>query len=258
LLELARVWLDDPNYSHGFLVPLVSGYLAYQYVRRVGGSDKGNVPAGLVWLTGGCWLHLAAVLLWWPPIDLVALVTILHGLAILLGGREWARGLRFPIRFLFFLFPLPVVLTERLAITLQDVVAGLSTRVLALFLPAHRDGYKILVPGAQLEVGEACSGLRQLMAFVALTLIVVHLSRRSRLFKGLLLVSDAGGGGLEPAARAADGVHYPELRRPLDQPQRERDPRRRLLVPRCLGPADDGRRPPPAAGHRLVAGARAA
>src|SRR5262249_33494044 len=159
------------------------------YVRRVGWPDKGNVPAGLVWLTGGCWLHLAAVLLWWPPIDFAALVTILHGLAVLAGGRQWARGFRFPILFLFFLFPLPVALTQPMAEWLQAVVARLSTHVLALFLPAHRNGYEILLPGAQLNVGEACSGLRQMLAFTALTLIVVHVSKRSGLFKALLLVS---------------------------------------------------------------------
>jgi exosortase len=188
-VELVRVWSEDDNYSHGFLVPLVSAYLAYQYVRRVGGPREGNVPAGLVWLVGGCFLHLAAVVLWWPPIDYVALVTILHGLAVLAGGREWARGFRFPILFLFFLFPLPVALTDRLAVELQGIVTTLSTLVLSFFLPVHRDGYEILLPGPRLEVGEACSGLRQLVAFAALTLIVVHLSHRGWWYKALLLLA---------------------------------------------------------------------
>jgi exosortase len=187
--ELARVWSTDDNYSHGFLVPLVSACLAWQYVRRVGGPGEGNVPAGLVWLSGGCFFHLAAVVLWWPPIDCVALMAMLHGLAVLAGGREWARGFRFPILFLVFLFPLPAALTERLAVELQGIVTALATDVLSFFLPVHRDGSTILLPGSRVEVGEACSGLRQLIAFAALTLIVVHLSGRGRLFKELLLLA---------------------------------------------------------------------
>src|SRR5437870_8214500 len=86
------------------------------------------------------------------------------------------------------MFPLPATLTERMAVCLQGIVTGLATQLLQLFLPAYREGNFIHLPDQQLEVGEACSGLRQIVAFAALTLIVAHASRRSLLYKvGLLL-----------------------------------------------------------------------
>src|SRR5262249_28884689 len=134
-------------------------------------------------------IHLVAVVVWVPWIDFLALVPMLHGTAVLVGGREWARGFRFPIWFLFFMFPVPLALTKPAGLWLQEVVSSLATAVLQLFVPAYQKGYQIFMPGCQIEVGEACNGMRQLMAFAALTFVVVHLCGRSAFFKVALLVA---------------------------------------------------------------------
>src|SRR5262249_30247153 len=148
--------------------------------RSPGNSRSGisDFPRGLAWILVGCLLRLTAEVIGLIPIDFLALAAILYGMAWLIGGRTWARGLTFPILFLFFMFPLPVFMTERAAIWLQGIVTPLATGILQLFLPAYREGYFIKLPGQELEVGEACSGLRQVVAFAALTLLVAHLSRR--------------------------------------------------------------------------------
>jgi exosortase len=196
--ELSRLWCADANYSHGFLVPLVSGYFAWWHFRAAGWPRDSAVAPALVWLVGGCLFHLAAVVVWLPPLDFVALAAVLHGLALLAGGRVWARGLTFPILFLFFMFPLPAALADRAALWLQGVVSTLGTSLLQFFVPAHQEGNWIELPGQRLEVGEACSGLRQVVAFVALALVVAHVSRRSWPFKVGLLLSAV------PAAVAAN------------------------------------------------------
>jgi exosortase len=188
-LELKATWDEDRNYSHGYLVPFVSAYLAYLVWQRQGSPRRGNFRAGIAWLGVGCLLHLFAVVVWYPPVDFVALTSILYGFAVLAGGRQWARGFRFPILFLFFLFPLPAALTNDMAVWLQGTVTTLATHTLGFFVPVHREGNFIQMAGGSMEVGEACSGLRMLIAFAALTLIVVHLSQRSLLFRALLLCS---------------------------------------------------------------------
>jgi exosortase len=187
--ELARNWLEDDNCSHGFLVPFVSGFLLVRHLRRQGWPQQSDLGGGLIFLLAGCFLHLAAVVVWLPPLDFLALAALLHGGARAVGGRQWAAGLWFPILFLFFLFPLPAALTDGLSTMLQDVVTTLATFFLQLFLPAWRQGNWIFLPGQQLEVGEACSGLRQVVTFAALTLLVAHLSQRSLPFKAGLVVS---------------------------------------------------------------------
>jgi exosortase len=178
-LELGRRWMDDANYSHGFFVPLVSAILAWRWVRTAGVPRAGQGALGLAWILGGCLLHLLAQAVWFPPVDFLALTLSLYGLAVLAGGRSWARGLRFPIAFLFFMFPLPAALTEPVALWLQDVVSGLGTALLQFFMPAYREGNLIYLPRQRLEVGEACSGLRQVVAFLALALLIGQVRARS-------------------------------------------------------------------------------
>jgi exosortase len=188
--ELYANWKDDPNYSHGFLVPLVSAFLAYRAYRRQGPPREGNLAAGLFWVAVGGLFHLFAVLIWWPPVDFLALAMTLFGVAVAAGGRAWARGFVFPIFFLFFMFPLPVVLVDRTALWLQDNVTGLATHLLNLFFPTHRVGNFIHAAGQRrVEVGEACSGLRQLVAFAALACILTHLVGRSLVYRVLLFLA---------------------------------------------------------------------
>jgi exosortase len=189
IVGLARLWLDDDMYSHGFLVPFISAFLAWRVLRRGIPGEEGVAGAAMVWIAGGGFLHLLALITGLPPIDFIALAAILHGLAVLVGGREWARQFRFPILFLVFMFPLPVLLTDQAAVWLQSVVTRLATAILDLFMPTYHVGYIIHLPGCELEVGEACSGLRQIMALAALTLLVAHLSKRSWVFKAGLLLS---------------------------------------------------------------------
>jgi exosortase len=188
--ELVRVWLGDPNYSHGLLVPAVSLFFAWAWLRREPYAGRGEALPGLFWLGLGCVGHLAAFIVDVTLLDAPALMAILYGLAVLAGGRAWARGLAFPIGFLFFLFPLPAAWTQAVALWLQGVVSSLGTSLLQLGVPACREGCVIALPWGRLEVGEACSGLRQLIAFTALALVVAHLSGRGLGFR-LALVAAA-------------------------------------------------------------------
>jgi exosortase len=181
-------WVNDDNYSHGFLVPVVSAWLAWEVLRRHGWTGQGNTVAGLSWLTVGCGLLLWGDIVGWMPIDFMALVMTLYGLAVLAGGRAWAQRFLFPILFLFFMFPLSPVLLNYAATWLQDKVATGGTVLLQLFVPAHQIGNKIYLPGQHIEIGEQCSGLRQIVAFAALALLVAYLSPRRLPFRlGIIL-----------------------------------------------------------------------
>lgn len=186
-VELVHLWRNDENYSHGFFIPLVSGYLAWRWLRQAGPPVAGNLTYGLVWLTFGCVVHLAAVVIWLPPVDFLGLAAMLYGLAILAGGRNWAAGFTFPILYLFVAFPLPVAWTESLSLWLQGVVTSLAAALLQMIGPVYREGNFLFLPGHPLEVGQACSGLRQLQAFVALALLVAYLCPGSWPHKFLLV-----------------------------------------------------------------------
>ena len=99
------------------------------------------------------------------------------------------------------MFPLPPAIDIKLAVWLQGMVSTAATWVLQLFVPVYQDGNRIVMPGQPLEVGEQCSGLRQVVAFAALTLLVAYYSNRRLPFRvGIVLA------GL-PVAVAANLLH---------------------------------------------------
>jgi exosortase len=186
---LYELWRTDDNYSHGYLVPAVSAYLAWGVFRRQGLSGKPNYLLGAGLLVLGCLLRLGAVVIDVPLADFLALALMLFGLAVVAGGLRWGSGFLFPIFFLIFMFPLPTALDVKLAVWLQGIVTTASTWVLQLFVPAYHDGNRLVLPGHSLEVGEQCSGLRQVVTFAALTLLVAHFSDRRLSFRvGIVLV----------------------------------------------------------------------
>ncbi|MCI0459351.1 MAG: exosortase/archaeosortase family protein, partial [Gemmataceae bacterium] len=190
LAILVRAWWLDPNYSHGFAVPVISGWLAWRQLNKHGIPASGEVPLGCALLLFGGVVHLAAVVIAWPPLDFVALVIILRGLAVTVGGRQWASDFTFPILFLFFMFPLPITWTSLVALWLQNVVSTVSAGILELFMVVHLRGHTLTVAGVDpLVVAPECSGLRQIVAFVALGALIGHLFRKPLLFTVLLILA---------------------------------------------------------------------
>lgn len=194
LHELVRSWEDNPANSHGYLVPIVSLLFAWRAWRSAGPSAAATVGGGTValgWfeLALGVALRFAStfldVLLW----DVFSLILVLRGLLLILGGRDAVRRFGFPVLFLVFMAPLPVSCYQWIAVALQQVVSDLSTMILlVLEVPVYRDGYVLHLPGYEMEVGAACSGLTQLTAYVALTLAVAHFSKRRVWYKVALVL----------------------------------------------------------------------
>jgi exosortase len=187
--QLYELWKIDDNYSHGFLVPAAGAYLAWTAFRRLGPPAKPSYALGGVILLLGCVLRLAAVVVPLPLADFLALAVLLFGLAVLVGGLRWGSGFLFPILVLGFMFPLPTAVDVQLAVWLQQLVTVVSTWVLQLFIPAYHDGGRLVLPGHPLEVGEQCSGLRQVVAFAFLTMLVAYFSGRRWPFRVGIIVA---------------------------------------------------------------------
>lgn len=183
-LELARIWDRDQNYSHGYAVLPASLVLACVAWRRRGSMVRSFASPNGVWLALfevilGLVLHLLAWLAGILILDVASLIVVMCGLTLLLGGREAYWRYRFPIMFLIFMAPLPTAWYQPIALAMQQLVSSISAHLFeATGTAVYREGYLILLPGYTLEVGEACSGLRQLTAILALALAIGYLSGR--------------------------------------------------------------------------------
>ena len=200
---LVHAWSTDDNYTHGPLVVLAAVGLAVHALRRRAGgrtslrdstrptlfrTSHRDRALGIVMVALALLLHGVAWLLGFILLDVVSLVTLLLAGALALGGRTLRRDLGLPILLILFAAPLPVAWYQPLALGLQKLVSGLSATIFALGgLSVYREGYVIHLSGMALEVGAACSGMRQLTAYLALGAVIGHLAGRGRWFTISLL-----------------------------------------------------------------------
>jgi exosortase len=189
--HFAYTWTTDENYSHGFLVPLISLYFANEAARRGPTAVRSGVGLGITLLVAAI---LGRVVTTIVPVGIISDLAFLLGLAgivALTAGREALRRYGFALGFLVFMVPLPIALYTAIASPLQLLVSRLGGALLMLCgIPVLVQGNMMTLPGdVQMFVAEACSGMRQLTGFLALTTAVAYLSARPAWYRALLVAS---------------------------------------------------------------------
>ena len=146
LPNLVADWGNDPDYSHGFLIPLLSGYFLWERRHALAQLPVQPSPVGfLIMLLG-----IALLLLGQVGAELflmrVSLVVLIAGLVLYHGGWRYLKGIAFPIVFLLFMIPWPAIILNALTLPLQLLAARLSTSSLQLMnLPVYREGNVIFL-----------------------------------------------------------------------------------------------------------------
>ena len=191
LIHFYVSWSSDENYSHGFLVPLISLYFANLAAERGPLKIRGGTGLGLALLITGLLVKLATVVVVVGTLGDVALLFTLTGLCLLIFGSEITKRYAFAIAFLVFMIPLPVSLYARIASPLQLMVSRIASVLMnATGIPVLTEGNMMTLPGGvQMFVAEACSGMRQLTGFLALTAAVAYLVSRPGWYRVALMAS---------------------------------------------------------------------
>lgn len=188
--ELFRKWSDEPQYSHGFIVPLFSLFLLHRNQNLIKGDARPMPWLGYGLLALALGFRAVAALLYFTPLDAFSLVVCLTGLTLLAGGRALMRGAWQSLVFLLFMIPLPYQIERMMGAELQHIATLSSTFLLqSLGQPAVAEGNNILIDDVKLGVVEACSGLRMLMTFAAFCVAAVFLLERHWISKLLILGS---------------------------------------------------------------------
>jgi exosortase len=178
--EMVERWADDPQYSHGFFVPLFSAFLLWFHRDRLIGAGAEPSWWGLVALAAALGFFAAGSYFFVSFFAAVSLLCSFAGLALVLGGLPALRWSWPAILFLGFMVPLPYRLYTALGGGLQRVATVMSTYVLqTLGAPAIREGNVILIEDVKIGVVEACSGLGMLVTFFALATAIAMLLRSS-------------------------------------------------------------------------------
>jgi exosortase len=187
---LAEVWSDDPQYSHGYLVPAFALALLWSRRERLALADAQPRWWGLLVLLAGAGLRLAGAYYHYVWFDAASLLPMLVGVALVVGGWPVLRWSWPAIAFLMFMIPLPFRLQSAMGARLQHVATLASTYALQTcgYL-AYSEGNIIVLNQAKLNVEEACSGLSMLIVFFALSTAIAVVARRPLLDKLVIAVS---------------------------------------------------------------------
>jgi exosortase len=190
LESLAERWSDDPQYSHGYVVPIFA--LVVLWDRWRSSPPRPVQPSwwGLALLLGGAFLRLTGAYFYFNWLDALSLLPTLAGVCVLLGGwpmlgRAWPA-----LAFLVFMIPLPFQVETLLAHPLQRLATQAGTYALqTVGLPAVAQGNVIVIDDLKLGVLEACSGLSMLFTFFALSTAVAFVIRRPLWEKATIFLS---------------------------------------------------------------------
>ncbi len=191
LVRLVRQWYTDPDYSHGFLVPFLSAYLIWQRRDKLAEIARrpSNVGVLLVLLSVGLLFlgSLGAELF----LTRVSIIGTICGLIVYFSGWKVLRELAFPVAFLLFAIPIPVLIYNEIVFPLQFIASKFATSVLETLnlFPIMREGNVLIMPGMRLEVVEACSGIRSLMSLLALAAGYGYLAEKSVLVRWFMFLA---------------------------------------------------------------------
>jgi exosortase len=195
-VELAQTWNTNPQYSHGFLVPGFAALLLWlrrdQLPTSLENSPAGFLPRslGAALLVGGLAMRLAGTYWYFNSAESLSLIPCIAGMVLLVGGRPLWRWSWPAVLFLAFMIPLPFRVASALSGQLQWLATLTSTFVMqTLGLPALAEGNVILLNEHQIGIVEACSGLRMLVVFFALSTAVVLLVQRHWIDRVIILAS---------------------------------------------------------------------
>jgi exosortase len=179
ILRMGIQWNDDPDYSHGFLVPVLVGYFLWERWDRLKASRLTPSLWGVALLAGGLLMLVVGSIGAELYLQRSSLIVVIAGLVLLVMGRDALKTLMFPIAFMFFMVPLPAIVVNAVAFPLQLFAARTAEFCLFNFgIPVLREGNVIVLAGTTLEVAEACSGIRSLQALLALGTVYAYFSQR--------------------------------------------------------------------------------
>jgi len=172
LSKLVHDWGINDNYSHGYLIPPLAGYLIWERRQQLRAVPPNGTWFGLVVVLGSLLLLLAGRLGAELFLTRMALLGTLVGGVLFVLGWGHLRMLVFPLGVLLLMIPIPAILFNQVVFPLQLVASRAGEAALSgAGIPVLREGNIIILANTTLEVAEACSGIRSLVSLLTLAIV---------------------------------------------------------------------------------------
>ncbi len=199
--HLVVQWWADPNYSHGFFVPLFSAFIVWKNSKHLALLKARPSSSGLLVIVFSLAILIFGTLGAELYLSRSSFLFLLAGLVIYFKGWKYFKALIFPWAFLFLMIPPPTLVMNMVTLPLQFLASDLATWFLRLFnVPVLQNGNVLQLSNMSLEVVEACSGIRSLISLGTLAIIYGYLMESRNSIRVFLAVAAV------PIAVLANGV----------------------------------------------------
>ena len=190
LLKLVQDWSIDDNFSHGFLIPFITGFLIWQKRDQLTSETLKPNNWGLLIIFSGMLLHILGTTGSELFTMRISIILTLIGFSFYFFGSNITIKVIVPLCYLIFMIPIPAIIWNKIAFPLQLLAAKLSAQLIQLIeIPVLRQGNILQLPNTTLEVVDACSGLRSLTSLLALSAAFAYMVPLNYLGKWLLFGS---------------------------------------------------------------------
>lgn len=190
--DLYTAWFGTSNSdnSYGILVPFIAVYFAWLKREELRRAVIGNSATGLALLTAALLIYLVSYAGGVVFLQRMMMVLSLNGLILYLFGKDIYGSLMFPLLFLFFMVPIPESVVNLVSFPLQTYATIISSKIIQWCgIPVYREGHMLYFTQTQLEVAEACSGIRSISALLMLSVIFMHQCNNNNMLKTIIISS---------------------------------------------------------------------
>jgi len=204
LAKLIDAWLQDSNYSHGFLIVPLAAYLVWERRGKLRDATVDPTWIGLIGIAMGIGLLLAGLLGAELFISRVSIVVTLAGIVLFMFGWQYLRILAFPLLLLLLMIPIPAIILNKIAFPLQLFASQVGEHAIsAANIPVLREGNVLVLATTSLEVAEACSGIRSLISLLTLGIVYGYFADQRSWVRIAVALSSVPVAILTNAARVA-------------------------------------------------------
>ncbi len=179
LRTVVNIWLNDEDYSYGFFIPLMSAYLLWEKRRELKtyalSTSWGVLPLVVIFVL----VSLYGILGSSGNISMPSLPVLLILFTAFVFGIATAKRLILPLGLLFFMIPVPAIFERTIGMFLKSVSTKVGGAIIGLLdIPVHISGNIIDLGTSQLQVVDACSGLRYVFPLLALGIVYAYFFQR--------------------------------------------------------------------------------
>ncbi len=190
LREMLRIWGSSEEYGYGYLIPVITAFLIWQRKDLLQRTPFTGSWIGFAIVLAGIGLFFLGTLATLHIIAQYAFVMVLAGAALALLGWPAFKYIAVPLLFLIFMIPLPGFLYNNLSSQLQLISSEIGVVLIRLFgISVHLQGNVIDLGSYNLQVVEACNGLRYLFPLASLSFIAAYFFKSAFWKRALIFLS---------------------------------------------------------------------